>query len=345
MYDKLLKWSGIIGSMMMVFMIAGMLVYSSKKGLVYVQAQGQPESAEQPADDKIQELILMIPEEKENQNKFYIPVADTVTQDAIRIENDSVNHCLKIWIDGMKPAFYEQNPMYGKTEGIEQIRAGRQNEGIAIFVMMDHLYEYEAVLENQKLGLVFYRPSQLYDNIVVLDVGHGGNDKGVSLNGINEAELVMDVAERIKKQLEENGICVYLTRGSQDSPDDAQRITFAKEAEADLYLSLHLSDDTEYGISAYYNAAYFVPGINNAMFADLLVRETASAVNNRGNGVYAVDSLDEEELLNQLETVAARLILGCPSNAQEAALLKRSDYREDLASGISRAIQECLEER
>lgn len=345
MYDKLLKWSGIIGSILMMFMIIGMLVYSSQKGLVYVQAQGQQESVEQSPDSKVHDLVLLMPEERENQNKFYIPVADGVTQDAIRIENDSMNHRLKVTIDGMQVSFFEQNPMYGKTEGIAQIQAGKQSSGIVIYVMMDHLYEYEAVLENQKLGLVFYRPAQIYDNIVVLDVGHGGSDKGISQNGVNEAEVCMDVAERVKKQLEADGICVYLTRGSGDTPDDTERIAFADEAQADLYLSLHLSDGTAYGINAYYNDTYFVPGVNNAIFADTLVKETASAVNNRGNGIFAVDRESEEELLNHIETVAARLTLGCPGDAQEAALLKRSDYREDLASGISNAVRKCLEER
>ena len=38
---------------------------------------------------------------------------------------------------------------------------------------------------------------------IVLDAGHGGHDPGAHGNGINEAELVLDVALRLTKLLRE----------------------------------------------------------------------------------------------------------------------------------------------
>lgn len=344
MYDKLLKWSGIIGSCLMLLMIVGMLYYSSQKSLVYVQAEEQYGTAEYDQEESIRELIQITPEARENQNKFYIPVVELITQDAIHIENDSMNRRLKITIDGMNLSFFEKNVMYGKLDGILQIQAGEQKSGIVLYLIMDHIYEYEAVLENQKLGLIFQRPAEIYDRIVVLDAGHGGSDEGIRQNGIVESEFCMELAERVKAKLETEGICVYLTRGVGENPDMIRRASFAQETEADLFLSIHLSEGEEYGISAYYNDTYFIPGLNNVMFADYLVKETSAAVNNRGTGVFAVEQTDAE-LLCAVETIAARLDLGCPADLQEAALLKRDDYKDDLAEGISRAIQECLDER
>ncbi len=344
MYDKLLKWSGIIGCCVLAVMIAGMLYYSSKKSLVYVHAEGNQDvtTSIQP-DETVHGLIQITPEERENQNKFYIPVAGMVTQESIRIENDYVNRRLKISINGMDASFYEKNAMHGNLNNIALVQAGNQYRGVVIFLTMEQICEYEAVLENQKLGLVFKNPSEVYENIVVLDAGHGGGDEGVVVNGITESELCMEMAELVKEKLEEQGVRVYLTRSAESVPDREERASYANETGADLFLSIHLSEGTDYGINAYYNELYFVAGYNNAMFADCLVREVAEAVNNRGNGVFAVEQADTE-VLCMVEGLAARLEIGCPADAQEAGLLKRADYQEDIAEGICAAIMHSLEE-
>ncbi len=344
MYDKLLKWSGIIGSCVLILMITGMLYYSSQKSLVYVHAEEeQHEIAGVQHDETVHELIQIIPEARENQGKFYIPVGGMITQEAIHIENDYMNRRLKITIDGMSASFFEKNIMHGKLDGVALVQAGNRSNGVIIFLTMEQIYEYEAVLENQKLGLIFKEPGDVYDQIVVLDAGHGGSDKGLSQNGIIEAELCMEITELIKKKLEAQGVRVYLTRGSENQPDTEQRALFAEETDADLFLSIHLSEGADYGINAYYNDTYFMSGLNNVTFADRLVREAATAVNNRGNGVFAVEQT-EEEVLCAVEIPAARLELGCPANTQEAELLKRADYKEDLAEGIVQAIMQSLDE-
>lgn len=344
MYDKLLKWSGIIGCLVLGVMIAGMLYYSSQKSLVYVHAEEKQDvtTGIQP-DETVHGLIQITPEEKENQNKFYIPVAGMVTQESIRIENDYVNRRLKITISGMDASFYEKNVMHGRLDNIALVQAGNQYKGVVIFLTMEQVCEYEAVLENQKLGLVFKNPSEVYDEIVVLDAGHGGNDNGVVVNGITEAELCMEIVELVKAKLEEQGVRVYLARGTESIPEREKRASLANETGADLFLSIHLSEGTDYGINAYYNELYFVPGYNNVMFADCLVREVAGAVNNRGNGVFAVEQTDTE-ILCMVDGLAARLEIGCPADVQEAELLKRADYKEDIAEGICAAIIHSLEE-
>ncbi len=344
MYDKWLKWSGIIGCCVLGLMIAGMLYYSSQKSLVYVQAEeNQQVTVDSQLDDTVYGLIQIVPEEKEDQNKFYIPVSGTVTQESIRIENDYVNRRLKITISGMDTSFYEKNAMYGKMDNIVLVQAGNQYRGIVIFLTMERICEYEAVLENQKLGLVLKDPADVYNEIVVLDAGHGGSDNGIVANGITEAELCMEITELVKAKLETQGIRVYLTHSKEGAPDWLERASYANETGADLFLTIHLSEGADYGINAYYNDLYFMPGFNNVMFADILVREVAEAVNNRGNGVFAIEQ-EASEVLCAVEVPAARLEIGCPADAQEAELLKRADYKEDLAEGICAAIMRSLEE-
>ena len=73
MYDKLLKWSGIIGCCVLSVMIAGMLYYSSQKSLIYVHAEEESYVAtEVQPDETVHGLNQIVPEEKENDWADYL---------------------------------------------------------------------------------------------------------------------------------------------------------------------------------------------------------------------------------------------------------------------------------
>lgn len=352
MYHRLLKWSGVIGSLLMALAIAGMLVYSFKKPLIYVRAEG----SEQTQDHRTQtgQVVFeeLAPTVREDADGLCIPVASGVTQEAIHIDTDYVNHIMTITVDGMGTADLSDG-VYGSLSGINRIQAADWEDQLILMVLMEDSYEYGAILENQKLLLNLKMPRELYDRIVVLDAGHGGTDTGITVNGVTESELVLDVAARVRELLLDEGIRVYMTRTDKEDPDDAARVSLANGIRADMYISLHLAGGEDYGIAARYNGTYFTPALTNAELADLLVRCTAEAVNNRGIGVFEIEKSTEggqeeekpEEALDQAQVPAVYLELGAPGNSDEAALLRRDDYRQDLARGIAQAILAAYGER
>lgn len=75
---------------------------------------------------------------------------------------------------------------------------------------------------------------------VVLDPGHGGDDKGASSpRNIHEKLVVLDVANRVRNRLEARGINVELTRESDRSLDLDSRCRKAAALKADLFVSIH----------------------------------------------------------------------------------------------------------
>jgi N-acetylmuramoyl-L-alanine amidase len=75
---------------------------------------------------------------------------------------------------------------------------------------------------------------------VVIDAGHGGHDPGAHGNGINEAELTLDVALRVQKLLEKQaGIEVLMTRDTDVFIPLEERTAIANREGADLFLSIH----------------------------------------------------------------------------------------------------------
>lgn len=348
MYNKLWKWSGIIGGLFLALSIAGMLFYSAKRPLFYMQnAYALEEGQEERASTiRAEDFVIVTPLENASANAFYIPVYSATTQDDIYIENNYIDRMITITIKHMNADFYQKNNMQGKLQGIHWIQAASGKGEVVIVLKMDHVYEYEAYLENQKLCMSFERSKDVYDKIVIIDAGHGGVDNGVTTSKIVEKSLVLDVVTRIKTLLSDRGVMVYYTRLREKDMPAEKRAELANDIGDCYVVSIHLSDDErfDYGITTYYNETYYIPELTNAQFADIMERNTAKAVSNRANGIfpYVADESGEDEVLALLTVPAARVELGYPSNAKEAQLLEREDYIEDLAKGIVSGIIEAF---
>ena len=85
--------------------------------------------------------------------------------------------------------------------------------------------------------------------VVVLDPGHGGVDPGATRDGVTEAELMLTFARDLREALLRAGDYeVVLTREDDSFVSLETRLTIARRAGADLFLSLH-ADAIEEGIA------------------------------------------------------------------------------------------------
>ena len=76
--------------------------------------------------------------------------------------------------------------------------------------------------------------------VVVLDPGHGGIDPGAEKEGMSEAALMLTFARELKEALVRDGrFRVVLTRDEDVFVPLETRTSIAREAEADVFLSLH----------------------------------------------------------------------------------------------------------
>ncbi|SFG14148.1 N-acetylmuramoyl-L-alanine amidase [Palleronia marisminoris] len=84
---------------------------------------------------------------------------------------------------------------------------------------------------------------------VTLDPGHGGFDPGAEADGIKEADLVLTFAKELSEVLEGHGMKVSLTREDDRFVPLPRRVSLARRAEADVFLSLH-ADALEDGLAS-----------------------------------------------------------------------------------------------
>ncbi len=76
---------------------------------------------------------------------------------------------------------------------------------------------------------------------IVLDPGHGGKDSGaISLSGLKEKDIVLNIAKSLKGILErETGCQVILTRTTDRYLSLEERTAFANARKADVFISIH----------------------------------------------------------------------------------------------------------
>lgn len=78
---------------------------------------------------------------------------------------------------------------------------------------------------------------------IVIDAGHGGTDSGtIGKMGTREKDITLDIAKRLKAHLIENGFSlISMTREDDSFVPLQERVAFAREAKADLFISIHVN--------------------------------------------------------------------------------------------------------
>jgi N-acetylmuramoyl-L-alanine amidase len=128
---------------------------------------------------------------------------------------------------------------------------------------------------------------------IVIDAGHGGHDPGAHGNGINEAELTLDVALRVQKLLEKQpGIEVVMTRDTDVFIPLQERTAIANREGADLFLSIHANASRN--VQARGIETYFLNFAMNPEAEAVAARENATS----GQAMHSLPDLVRTIALN-----------------------------------------------
>ena len=85
---------------------------------------------------------------------------------------------------------------------------------------------------------------------IVIDAGHGGKDRGtMASSGMDEKDIVLDVAKRLRTLLEGAGIKVIMTRDTDDFISLPQRTIIAAQSGADLFVSVHVNSNQDHAVN------------------------------------------------------------------------------------------------
>lgn len=115
---------------------------------------------------------------------------------------------------------------------------------------------------------------------IAIDAGHGGQELGaLGVFREYEKDYNLKIALELKKQLEQKGANVTLTRSADTDVDLEERVKIAKAADSDIFLSIHLNSvpqgadpNARKGSSVYYyneSARRLAESIKNSMTTGL----------------------------------------------------------------------------
>lgn len=188
--------------------------------------------------------------------------------------------------------------------------------------------------------LVRRRGPALNGKVVVLDPSFGGSAKGCQAFGLNESQIVLDVAQRLEGRLTALGVRTFLTRGNETNPSESERIEFANKSGADLVISFHLEAHTNplaSGVASYYygNDAHEVHSVVGEKLATLIQREICA----RTDLINCRAHARTWEILRLTKAPSVRVDLGYLTNESDATKLARAAFRDTLAEALVVAIQ------
>lgn len=188
-----------------------------------------------------------------------------------------------------------------------------------------------------------FKKTGIANKVILIDPGHGGSDLGVIDFEVNEAEIVLDIAERLEGMLGALGTTTLLTRRNE-TLDEIARAKYANEADVDLVVSLHL-DALENNSAR--GCAVFFYGNENLATVSQIGEELAFLMQKKLSEIEEVLSLGAHpktwDLLRLTRMPAVRIELGYLSNLEDATNLKSEVFRDLVALKISEAIKEFFQ--
>jgi len=179
------------------------------------------------------------------ENVYYIGYGSDEEQLLLYIEEDT---------------FLPSNGVIGSIEKDGSFLASRRNDDskwlstfkistARLFVILDRqesaTFSYDEEGEENFLGYLKGETIEfpnLQGKIIVLDPGHGGSAKEATYGDIRESELVLDISNSIKEELQRNGATVFLTRDRDKTISLNERRDIANSHNPDLFFSIHVND-------------------------------------------------------------------------------------------------------
>jgi len=171
-----------------------------------------------------------------------------------------------------------------------------------------------------------------------------------------EKDLTLDVAHRVDRLLEAEGIATVMTRLGDTYVSLAERAAFANRVSDCIFISIHFNEDNRpvsTGVETYYAAHQITPGSFMTSWLPFLWRALSESPNLESQSlagfiqealVARTQALDRGTKAKQffvIANVTSPAVLvegGFLTNKEDNSRLTSEDYREQLAAAISDGI-------
>jgi N-acetylmuramoyl-L-alanine amidase len=161
-----------------------------------------------------------------------------------------------------------------------------------------------AALASENASRSLTRALGLKVNRIVIDAGHGGHDDGtIGPNGVLEKDVVLDVALRLSKLVQERlGAEVILTRSDDTFIPLHERTAIANEHKADLFLSIHANSSPAPEVAG--TETFFLNFTNSPDALNVAARENAGSDKSVGELKDLIQTITMNDKIEESHTFA-----------------------------------------
>lgn len=201
--------------------------------------------------------------------------------------------------------------------------------------------------------------------LVVLDPGHGGQDSGAMCGTILEKDLTLDIAQRVDRLLQSQGVATLMTRVGDSYVSLQDRVGVTNRARDCILVSIHFNEGKKVvgGVETYFAEHQSAPAVRTVSWIPFFRGPAAESPTLASQSLArfiqeamvartkAPDRGTKSEQFFVLANVGVPAVLveaGFLSSKEDLANLESNDYREQMAAAIAEGIlryREVLKER
>jgi N-acetylmuramoyl-L-alanine amidase len=192
--------------------------------------------------------------------------------------------------------------------------------------------------------------------VVVLDPGHGGQDSGAMCGGVMEKDLTLDVARRVDRLLDAEGIATLMTRLGDTYVSLADRAAFGNRVRDSIFVSIHFNEDNKpvaSGVETYYAEHQIASAPLFVSWLPFLSQPPSNSPNRESQSLAgfiqealvtrtrSVDRGTQAKQFFVIANVTSPAVLiegGFLTNKEDVSKLASEGYRDQLAAAVADGI-------
>ncbi len=203
-------------------------------------------------------------------------------------------------------------------------------------------YTYNVKMDGGKYTVKVRKlPEKKEDYTIIIDAGHGGSEKGaVGCLGDEEKNINLKLAQELYNILKKQGLNVHMTRECDANVSLNDRVDFAKDNGADVFVSIHFNSIPDICMDIHKNrgTSVYYYNDNSKEFAEILEKNVTKIAGTRSDGVRTASFA----VIRPSDYVGVLVETAYMTNPLDSLLYRSDKFMHKAANAISKGILEYI---
>lgn len=278
----------------------------------------------------------------EGEYDLTIKLPPQVMEKNITVEEDPAHpyRGFIISVQGFLETDLLDHPIGGSLNTIETLDYTQSSRMARFAITTSDMREYRYKVEDGVFELSLLTPAEVYDHLIVVDAGHGGEDTGYICKDAVEKDISLAITLKLRDYFaEDENIKVFYTRLSDEDIPLSARVGFANEIGADLLVSIHVNSTASGRESAINGASVrFRIDDEDGKSRELSKKVLDEFLKATDAGSKGMLNGDDELVVRSAKVPVCMLECGYITNEEERESLISDKYQDEIAGALHKAI-------